>query len=74
MLSERGRLNFEVDCLDWIEQAIVNSNVEVLPLSPRIAIESSRLPGIIHVDPTDRILIATAYDIKAILYRARVGS
>ena len=32
----------------------------LLPLSPRILIESTRLPGTIHKDPFDRMLVATA--------------
>jgi PIN domain nuclease of toxin-antitoxin system len=30
------------------------------PLTPEIAVESSRLPGPFHNDPIDRILAATA--------------
>ena len=37
------------------------------PISSRIAIHSSRLPGEIHANPADRILIATAYENNAVL-------
>ena len=34
--------------------------VTLLPLSPEIAVESTRLPGSPHGDPADRILVASA--------------
>lgn len=67
MLVERKRIQLEIDCLDWVEQALAGSNIELIELTPRIAIQSSRLPETCHGDPADRILIATAYENQAIL-------
>jgi PIN domain nuclease of toxin-antitoxin system len=36
-------------------------------MTPKIAIQSTRLPGIIHGDPADRILTATAHEENAVL-------
>lgn len=67
MLVERKRIVLEIDCLDWVEQAFSGSNIELIPLTPRIAIQSSRLPETPHGDPADRILIATAHEYNAVL-------
>lgn len=67
MLVERKRVQLEIDCLDWVEQAFECSNVNLIPLTPHIAIQSSRLPETPHGDPADRILIATAHEYNAIL-------
>ncbi len=53
----------------------------MLPLTPRILIESTRLPGGLHLDPVDRILVATARELgltlvtrdKLLLAYARKG-
>lgn len=67
MLVERKRIQLEIDCLDWVEQALASSNVNLIPLTPRIAIQSTRLPELSHGDPADRILIATAHEQNAVL-------
>lgn len=67
MLVEKERIQLEIDCLDWVEQALANSNIDLIPLTPRIAIQSTRLPETPHADPADRILIATAHEHNAIL-------
>ena len=67
MLVQRGRISVEMDCLEWVEQALSNPGFELALLSPQIAVLSSRLPGTIHGDPVDRILIATAFENHAVL-------
>ncbi|MDQ5917640.1 MAG: hypothetical protein QG660_751, partial [Pseudomonadota bacterium] len=39
-------------------------------LSPEIAVASTRLPGEIHADPADRIIVATARHLGATLVTA----
>jgi PIN domain nuclease of toxin-antitoxin system len=41
--------------------------IRLEPLSPEIAIASTRLPGAIHADPCDRMIAATARQAGAIL-------
>lgn len=65
MLEAKGRIRFKVDCLEWIHQALNAPGTSLVPLSPEIAIESTRLPGIFQSDPADRILVATARHINA---------
>lgn len=67
MLVEKKRLTLAMDCLDWVEKSLALPGVNLLPISPRIAIQSTRLPGIQHGDPADRFLIATAIEENAVL-------
>lgn len=59
MLEAKGRIDLGGDCQAWIEKALSFNGLELIPLTPKIAIQSSRLPGDIHGDPADRILAAT---------------
>jgi PIN domain nuclease of toxin-antitoxin system len=45
---------------DFVAEATADDGLVLLDLTPRILIESTRLPGEIHRDPSDRLLIATA--------------
>jgi PIN domain nuclease of toxin-antitoxin system len=67
MLAAKKRIELEMDCLDWVNQALAFPGIQLSPISPRIAIQSTRLPGVVHGDPADRILIATAYEENAVL-------
>jgi PIN domain nuclease of toxin-antitoxin system len=60
MLSSKGRLNFDVPLQQWFENSIAESEVIVLPLSPRITADAYELPGTFHDDPADRMIVATA--------------
>lgn len=60
MLHSKGRINLSQSTLNWINHALSQSEITLLPLSPEIAVESCELPDNFHGDPADRILIATA--------------
>jgi PIN domain nuclease of toxin-antitoxin system len=59
-LVEYGRLRLDGSIEEWMEQAVTYPGIEVLALTPRIAIESTKLPGTFHRDPADQIIVATA--------------
>lgn len=59
-LVERGRLQLPMGIDDWLNMAIEPSGVNLMELSPRIAVESTQLPGTFHRDPADQIIVATA--------------
>jgi len=67
MLEVKGRVRFSVDCLDWVNQAFSAPGILLVPLTPEIAIASTRLPGSFHGDPADRIIVATARNLSACL-------
>jgi PIN domain nuclease of toxin-antitoxin system len=45
---------------DFVMEAFSDDALILLDLSPRIMIDSTRLPGTFHRDPSDRLLVATA--------------
>jgi len=59
-LIELKRLSFEIDVHDWINQALSYPGIQLIEFSPRIAVESTQLPGEFHRDPADQIIVATA--------------
>ena len=62
MLVSKGRLGFDRDVERWIGEALSLPRVRLEPLTPRIAVRSTRLPGELNGDPADRIIIATALE------------
>lgn len=60
MLEKRGRVSLPTSIRLWIAEALQQPGVALAPLTPEIAIESVQLPGELHPDPADRILVATA--------------
>ncbi|MDI7267202.1 MAG: type II toxin-antitoxin system VapC family toxin [Myxococcota bacterium] len=60
MLVARGRLRFDRDVLAWLEQALALPRVELLPVTPEIAVVATRLAPGFPEDPADRIIAATA--------------
>jgi PIN domain nuclease of toxin-antitoxin system len=54
---------FWPDSQIWFARAISGAGIKLAEMTPRIAIASSWLPGDIHNDPADRLLIATARDL-----------
>jgi PIN domain nuclease of toxin-antitoxin system len=67
MLVAKGRVRLANDCLAWAQEALSAPGTSLFPLTPEIAVESSRLPGEFHGDPADRILVATARHLGATL-------
>ena len=64
-LVERGRLTLPCPVFDWLQQALSYPGVRLIELSPRICVESTRLPGEFHRDPADQIIVATARVLDA---------
>jgi PIN domain nuclease of toxin-antitoxin system len=73
-LVELGRLELPLDVGEWFEKALSYPGVRLLELTPRIALESTRLPGRFHRDPADQIIVATArvYDCPIVTLDARI--
>jgi PIN domain nuclease of toxin-antitoxin system len=60
MLEKAGRLQLDAGVSHWVEQALSQPGIVLLPYTPEIAIESVYLPEPMHKDPADRILVASA--------------
>jgi PIN domain nuclease of toxin-antitoxin system len=60
----------------WLEELESHSSVEILPLSSRIILESTRLGGRFHKDPADQLIAATArcHGLKLVTVDERIRS
>jgi PIN domain nuclease of toxin-antitoxin system len=57
---ETGNLKLSLPVEEWLDAAPGDPDVRLVPLSPRVAVESCRLPTPMHKDPGDQIIVATA--------------
>ena len=65
VLTRKGRLQLAVPVEDWIARCEALPFFHFVPVDTRIALRSNRLPGDLHEDPADRIIIATALTLGA---------
>lgn len=70
MLVARGRLELTLDVDDWIAHAEAAPEIEFVPVDNRIALRSVQLDGFGHRGPADRIIVATALGMNAVLVTA----
>ncbi|MEO5346132.1 MAG: type II toxin-antitoxin system VapC family toxin [Magnetococcus sp. YQC-9] len=66
LLIRRGRLRIDMPEEEWLRQATVNADIRVLSVSAAIAERAALLP-LLHGDPLDRLIIATALHHPALL-------
>lgn len=60
MLLSRGRIAETRSAKQWYQSFIDEASVREVPVDANIFIEACSLPELVHKDPIDRILIATA--------------
>jgi PIN domain nuclease of toxin-antitoxin system len=60
ILSAKGRIQLSVPLRDWVHDALGAAGIRFAPLDASAAAESTLLPGELHGDPADRMLVATA--------------
>lgn len=58
-LVELGRLQLTIPVDQWLTHAL-QTPVQLLPLSPEVAVGATQLPGTFHRDPADQLIVATA--------------
>ena len=56
----KGRITLDREVLDWLEQALSLRKVELLPLTPLIAVKATQLGNDFPGDPADRVIAATS--------------
>ena len=67
MLNCKKKLKFSTPIRMWIEQSLTAPGLILAPLSHEVLIESCLLPGEVHGDPADKIILATARIENAVL-------
>jgi PIN domain nuclease of toxin-antitoxin system len=66
-LAARGRITLDRPPLEWIHEALAAPRVELLALTPAVAVKAAALPSTFPGDPADRLVVATALIDAAIL-------
>jgi PIN domain nuclease of toxin-antitoxin system len=59
-LVSQNRLIIPCSMQEWFKIALAQKGVQVLSITPEIALDAYALPGDFHKDPADRIIVATA--------------
>jgi PIN domain nuclease of toxin-antitoxin system len=67
MLETKGRITLSRSIDEWVNAALTAEGMRLAQLTPEIALESSRLPGDVHGDSADRMIVATARVLGATL-------
>ena len=67
VLVKKGRLELTMTAEDWIARSEALPFVRFIPVDNRIALRAANLPGQLHDDPADRIIIATALGLGGTL-------
>ncbi len=65
-LERHQRISLSCQLTEWFEKALTDSGVEIVPISPNIAMRAVNLQEH-HSDPQDRIIIASAIECNASL-------
>lgn len=82
LLVSKGRVRLPWSPREWFDQLLGRPGMRLAALEPAAAVDAATLPGLIHGDPADRFLIATArhFDLtlvtrdKLILAYAETGA
>jgi PIN domain nuclease of toxin-antitoxin system len=67
LLVSRGRLQLTMSANDWVAASEALPSLNFIAVSNSIAVKSTQLPGNLHNDPADRMIIATTLSIGAVL-------
>jgi PIN domain nuclease of toxin-antitoxin system len=66
-LVKCGRLELTMDVADWVARSEALPFLEFVPVDNRVALRSTQLPGSLHADPADRIIVATTLAVGGTL-------
>ena len=67
ILVSQDRLKLTMNPDDWVAASEALPFFNFVPVSNSIALKSVQLPVFLHIDPADRIIIATAISMGAVL-------
>ena len=68
MLGMHGKIKFKKRYSQWLKQAITMPGLNIANITADIAIGAAELPNNFHGDPADRLIVATAMSLNAILF------
>lgn len=67
MLARNAKLRVSGPVLEFVAESLRETRTAVAPLEPAIAVDAVELPAWEHRDPADRIIVATARHMGAVL-------
>ena len=59
-LAAKGRIGLDRPPLHWMQDALTLPRVELLTITPAVAVMAAELPALFPGDPADRLIAATA--------------
>jgi PIN domain nuclease of toxin-antitoxin system len=59
-LADRGRITLDRPPLEWMQDALALPGVDLMALTPAVAVRATALPAAFPGDPADRLIVATA--------------
>jgi PIN domain nuclease of toxin-antitoxin system len=59
-LAARGRIVLDRPTLRWLDEALAEPRVDLMPLTPAVAAKAAELGADFPGDPADRLIVATA--------------
>ena len=73
-LLEYGKIKATIALDEWFSELARDPLIEILPLTPQIILESTRLGSAFHKDPADQIIVATArcHELKLLTCDERI--
>lgn len=72
-LLSKGRISLDRDPYIWLEELLLDEQIDVTALSARTALAAGLLPDEFPGDPADRMLYATARDLLIPLVSKDMG-
>lgn len=69
-LARVGRIELDRDPAEWLEAALEELTLTVVPISPAIAARSTRIAQNFHGDPADQLIAATSIELDVPLITA----
>ena len=60
LLVSKGKIVINQEIYQWTNSLLSLPYMRLIPIDANIAIQSCNLPGLIHTDPADRMIIATS--------------
>lgn len=60
MLVQKEKIALSIDLNEWVDKVLSLPKINLLDLSIPILLQSCNLPQLLHKDPADRMIIATA--------------
>lgn len=70
MLVQKGRLLMSMEVERWLDEVAAIDGVRFHPVDNEVAVKSASLPGELHNDPADRMIVATARKLAVPLVTA----